>query len=449
MISALRGPYLSYTGNPFQDDEAACHHHETDGLIVIENGTITSAGPYDPALVPAGVVPAHYPNSLIMPGFIDAHVHYPQLPIIGAHGRQLLEWLDHYVFPTEQRYGDIGFARRIARAFLREELRAGVTTPITYCTVHPESVDAYFEEAARLGLRTGAGKVLMDRNAPEALRDTAQSGYDQSKRLAERWHGHGRLFYAVTPRFAPTSTEAQLDLAGSLLQEINGLYMQTHLSENRAELAWVKQLFPESRDYLDVYDRYGLVGPRCLFGHAIHLSEREWARLAEAGAAVVHCPTSNLFLGSGLFNLKRALVSVNPVRTALGSDLGAGTRFSPLNTLAEAYKIAQLRGDVLTAHQAFYLATLGSARAIDQDRHIGSIEPGKDADLVVLDPKATPLLAVRQDFATTLEEQLFVLMTLGNDRVVKATYVAGRKLHDRDDEMRQDHVHHSRIEELA
>ncbi len=433
MVSALRGPFLSYTGNPFEADDPSCFHYESDGLILIDRGRIRSAGAYDPAVLPAGVVPVHYPDHLIMPGFIDAHVHYPQMPMIGAHGRQLLDWLNHYVFETEQRYGDIDFARIVAKAFLRESLRAGVTTPITYCTVHPESVDAYFEEASKLGLRTGAGKVLMDRNAPASLRDTAQTGYDQSKHLAARWHGQGRLFYAVTPRFAPTSTEAQLELAGTLRREIDGLYMQTHLSENRAELAWVADLFPASRDYLDVYDRFGLVGRRCLFGHAIHLSEREWARLAEAEATVVHCPTSNLFLGSGLFNLKRALVSANPVRTALGSDLGAGTNFSPLATLAEAYKIAQLRGDALSPHQAFYLATLGSARAIDQAEHIGRIAPGQDADLVVLDPKATPLLAARHGFVTSLEELLFVLMTLGSDRVVRATYVAGHKRHDRDD----------------
>lgn len=431
MKSALRGPFLTYTGNPFQDDPASCYRYESDGLIVIDNGRIIHAGAFTADHVPHGVVPDHHPDALILPGFIDAHVHYPQTPMIGAFGKQLLEWLENYVFVIEQRYNDKVFARAIAKLFLREQIRAGVTTPITYCTVHPESVDAYFEEASLLGLRTGAGKVLMDRNAPEALRDSAQSGYDQSKRLAERWHGDGRFFYVVTPRFAPTSTEAQLDLAGALLREIPGLYMQTHLAENTSELQWVAALFPGSHDYLDVYDRHNLVGPRCLFGHAVHLCEREWRRLAQAGATVVHCPTSNLFLGSGLFNLKRALVSANPVRTALGSDLGAGTSFSPLATLNEAYKIAQLNGYALSAHQAFYLATLGSARAIYQDAHIGSIEAGKDADLVVLDPKATPLLAARQEFSESLEEQLFVLMTLGSETAVKATYVAGRKVHER------------------
>ena len=431
MVSAVRGAYLSYTGNPFREPVDSTHRYESDGLIVIDGGRITYAGPYDPARVPAGVVPDHHPRGLIVPGFIDAHVHYPQTPMVGAYGKQLLEWLDKYVFVTEQRYHDKDFARHVARVFLHEQLRAGVTTPVTYATVHPEAVDAYFEEAEALGLRTGTGKVLMDRNAPDGLRDTVQTGYDQSRALADRWHGRGRFFYVVTPRFAPTSTPEQLEAAGALFREIPGAYMQTHLSENAAEVKWVAELFPDSRNYLDVYDRFGLVGPRALFGHAVHLVEDEWKRLAEAGATVVHCPTSNFFLGSGLFNLERALVSSNPVRTALGSDVGGGTSLSPLITLNEAYKMAQLRGFPLSAHHAFYLATLGSARAIYQDQHIGSIEVGRDADLAVLDFEATPLLAERQSYAETLEERLFVLMTLGDDRAIKATYVAARKVHER------------------
>jgi len=432
MASALRGAYLSYSGNPFKDDIENTHRYEADGLIVVDGGKIVYAGAYDARHVPPGATPEHYRDGLIVPGFIDAHVHYPQLPMIGAYGKQLLDWLTKYTFVTEQRYHDKEFARRIAKTFLREQLRAGVTTPVTYATVHPESVDAYFEEAEALGLRTGTGKVLMDRNAPAALLDTARTGYDQSKALAAKWHGRGRLFYVVTPRFVPTSTPEQLEAAGALYREIPGVYMQTHLAENRSEVAWVADLYPDSRNYLDVYDRFGLVGPRTLFGHAVHLVDAEWKCMAEAGATIVHCPTSNLFLGSGLFNLERALVSSNPVRTALGSDIGAGTSLSPLVTLNEAYKIAQLCGYSLSAHHAFYLATLGSARAIYQDQHIGSIEAGKDADLAVLDFKATPLLAERQSYATSLEEQLFVLMTLGDERAIKATYVAGRKLHDRD-----------------
>jgi guanine deaminase len=432
MASAIRGAFLSYTGNPFKDAVESSYRHESDGLIIIADGKIAYAGAYDAKLVPAGVTPEHHREGLIVPGFIDAHVHYPQTPMIGAYGKQLLDWLNKYTFVTEQRYHDKAFARRIAQIFLREQLRAGVTTPITYATVHPESVDAYFEEAEALGLRTGTGKVLMDRNAPTGLLDTARSGYDQSKALASKWHGYGRFFYVVTPRFAPTSTPEQLEAAGALYKEIPGVYMQTHLSENQDEVRWVAEIYPGSKNYLDVYDQYGLVGPRTLFGHAVHLVDAEWTRLAEAGATIVHCPTSNLFLGSGLFHLERALMSSNPVRTALGSDVGGGTSLSPLITLNETYKVGQLRGYSLSAHHAFYLATLGSARAIYQDQHIGSIEAGKDADLAVLDFKATPLLAERQSYAESLEEQLFVLMTLGDERAIRATYVAGRKVHTRD-----------------
>lgn len=432
MTSALRGAYLSYTGNPFKEEAAGTYRYESDGLIVIDAGKITYAGPYDAGRVPIGIIPEHYRDGLIIPGFIDAHVHYPQTPMVGAYGKKLLEWLDKYVFVTEQRYHDKDFARHVAKVFLREQIKAGVTTPVTYATVHPESVDAYFEEAEQLGLRTGTGKVLMNRNAPDGLRDTTQSGYDQSKALAAKWHNRGRFFYVVTPRFAPTSTPDQLESAGALFKEIPGAYMQTHISENTDELKWVAELFPQSKNYLDVYDRFGLVGPRALFGHGVHLVEAEWQRLAEAGATIVHCPTSNLFLGSGLFNLERALVSANPVRTALGSDVGAGTSLSPLMTLNEAYKVAQLRNFPLSAHQAFYLATLGSARAIYQDQHIGSIEAGKEADLAVLDFMATPLLAERESYARSLDERLFVLMTLGDERAIKATYVAGRKVHQRD-----------------
>lgn len=430
---AIRAPLLSYGGNPFDADPATCVRHESDGLVLVADGRITYAGPFTSDRVPADTELHEYREALLMPGFIDAHVHYVQTPVIGGSGKPLLEWLESYVFPIEQRYADVDFSREMARLFFAQELAAGVTTTVSYCTVHAGSVDAYFEEAARLGLRAGAGKVLMDRNAPAMLCDTAQSGYDESKRLIARWHGHDRLFYAVTPRFAPTSTPAQLEAAGALFAETDGVFMQTHLAESLAEVAWVRELFPDRQDYLDVYDRAGLVGSRCLFGHAIHLSPREWDRLAEAGAAVVHCPTSNLFLGSGLFDLRRALVAGNPVRTALGSDIGAGTNFSPLVTLNEAYKVAALRGETLSAHRAFYLATLGSACALYMDDRIGRLAPGHEADFAVLDLAANTLLRERLRFADSLEEVLFVLMALGDSSCIRATYVAGRLIHDRDD----------------
>lgn len=429
---AIRAPLLSYCGNPFQADPASCVRHESDGLVLVAGGRMTYAGPFAADRVPVDAEYHEYRDALLMPGFIDAHVHYAQTPIIGGCGKQLLEWLEAHVFPIEQRFADLEFSREVARLFFAQELAAGVTTMVSFCTVHPGSVDAYFEEAARLGLRAGAGKVLMDRNAPEKLCDTAQRGYDESKRLITRWHGRDRLFYAVTPRFAPTSTPAQLEAAGALFAESDGVYMQTHLAENLAEMSKVYELFPDSQDYLDVYDRAGLIGARCLFGHAIHLTPRQWDRLSQAGAAVVHCPTSNLFLGSGLFDLRRALVAGNPVRTALGSDIGAGTSFSPLVTLNEAYKVAALRGETLTAHGAFYLATLGSARALYMDDRIGQLAPGHEADFTVLDLSANELLRERLRFADGLEETLYVLMILGDQNCIRATYVAGQLVHDRD-----------------
>lgn len=435
-VLAIRAPLLSYAGNPFVEDPASCVRYESDGLILVNGGVIRHVGAFAPGHIPAGAALHVYRDALLLPGFIDAHVHFAQTMMMGAFGKQLLDWLQTYVFPAEARCAEPAFAAAMARLFFAEELAAGVTTTLSYATVHPASVDAYFEEAARLGLRAGGGKVLMDRNAPDALLDTAQQGYDESRELIARWHGHGRLFYAVTPRFAPTSTPAQLEAAGALVAETPGVFMQTHLAETLAEVEWVHRLFPEALDYLDVYDRAGLVGPRSLFGHAIHLAPREWGRLAEAGAAVVHCPTSNLFLGSGLFDLRRALVAANPVRTGLGSDVGAGTSFSPLATLNEAYKVAALRGEALSAHRAFYLATLGSARALYQDDVIGRLAPGYDADFVVLDLGATPLLRERMRFTETLEEALFVLMTLAGRRCVRATYSAGSLLYERAPEAR-------------
>lgn len=429
---AIRAAVLSYDDNPCATDPAACVRYESDGLVLVADGSITYAGPFAADRVPAGAEFHEYRDALLTAGFIDAHVHYAQTPVIGACGKQLLEWLETYVFPIEQRYENLEFSRTMARLFFAQELAAGVTTTVSYCTVHPVSVDAYFEEAARLGVRAGAGKVLMDRNAPAMLCDTVQRGYDESKRLIARWHGRDRLFYAVTPRFAPTSTPAQLEAAGALFAESSGVYMQTHLAETRAEVQWVRELFPDSEDYLDVYDRAGLVGARCLFGHAIHLSSRQWHRLRQAGAAVVHCPSSNFFLGSGLFDLRGALSADTPVRTALGSDVGAGTSFSPLVTLSEAYKVAALRGETLMAHAAFYLATLGSAHALYLDDRIGRVAPGYDADFAVLDLAANVLLRERLRFAGSLEETLYVLMTLGDQSCIRATYVAGRRVYDRD-----------------
>ncbi len=433
-VSAIRGAALTFTGDPFLQDLADCMVHLPDALVVMRDGLITAFGPAEALLdqVPAGAAVTRYDDALILPGFIDAHVHYPQTPIIGAHGSQLIDWLDRYAFVAEQAFADVAHARRIARLFLREALRNGTTTSAVFCTVHPQSVDAFFEESAALGMRNIAGKVLMDRHAPEALRDTPQRGYDESKALIDRWHGHGRQLYAVTPRFAPSSSPEQMELAGALWHEHPGTYLQSHLSETVAEVAWAKELHPDRGDYLDVYAHHGQLGPRAIFGHGIHLGEDELGRLHETGTALAHCPTSNLFLGSGLFQLERARAAARPVRVGLATDIGAGTSFSLLQTLNEAYKVAQLGGFPLSAGQAFHLATRGTAEALYLEDRIGSLAAGMEADLVVLDLQATPLMRDRMAFCESLEERLFVLMTLGDDRAIRATWVNGVCLHDRD-----------------
>ena len=432
-VSAVRGQAISFHDDPFHKAAKDCFVHYEDALVVMEGGKIQAVGPYATlaSTLPAGVAPIEYPHAVICPGFIDAHVHYPQVQMIGAYGSQLLDWLEKYTFVAEQQFADADHAAAVATLFLRELLRAGTTTAAVYCTSHPQSVDAFFAESERFNTCMVAGKVLMDRNAPAALLDTAQRGYDESEALISRWHGRSRQHYCVTPRFAPTSTEAQLDAAGALLRAHDDLFMQTHLSENLNEIAWVRELFPARSGYLDVYAHAGLVGRRSILGHAVHLSEEEFCVCHETGAALAHCPTSNLFLGSGLFRLFDAVDPRRPVRVALGTDVGAGTSLSQLQSLNEAYKVAALRGDKLDALKSFFLATLGGARALYLDDRIGRLAPGFDADLCVLDAEATPLLEFRTRRCESVEELLFVLMTLGDDRAVRSTYVAGRCVYDR------------------
>lgn len=426
--TALRGAFITFRGNPFTDGRDALQY-EPDGLVICRDGRIEFAGPWDarhPLLANATL--SHYPNALMMPGFIDTHVHYPQMQMIGAYGAQLIDWLNTYTFVAEQQYADLSYARTVADTFISELVRSGTTTAAVYCTVHPASVQAFFEAAEKRDLRMIAGKVLMDRNAPDALLDTAQSGYDDSLALINAWHGRGRLHYAITPRFAPTSSPAQLEAAGALWKGNPTTYMQTHLSENHDEIAWVKSLFPGRKGYLDVYDHYGLVGPRALYGHAIHVDASEWQRLAEADASVTHCPTSNLFLGSGLFDFARTCepeAGLLPVRTGLATDVGAGTSLSMLRSMGEAYKVGQLGGYSLSAIKAFYLATRGAANALHLEHRIGSIAAGHDADIVVLDRHSTPLLKFRDSYCNSIEEVMFVLMTLADDRAVKAVYING------------------------
>jgi len=434
-ISVLRGALVYCRDDPFLGDPAAAFVHVPDGLVVCRDGRIEAAGPFaslEPAL-PAGVRIADHSGCLIAPGFIDAHVHYVQTGIIGAQGHQLLDWLNDYTYAAEQSFADEAVARATARVFCDELLRNGTTTALVFCSVHPGSVDALFAEAERRSMLLIAGKVLMDRNAPAALTDSARSGYEHSKALIGKWHGRGRCLYAITPRFAATSTPEQLELAGSLWQEHPDVFMQTHIAENRDEIAWVRRLFPQRRDYLDVYEHYGLTGRRAVLAHGVHLGTADFERCHASGTALAHCPTSNLFLGSGLFPLRAARDPGRPVHVGLGSDIGAGTSFSLLATMSEAYKVAQLLGQPIGVIEAFFLATLGGARALALDHRIGSLSPGRDADLVVLDPNATALLAFRNARSRSIEETLAVLATLGDDRAVRATYVAGRLAHGRVD----------------
>lgn len=433
-FTAIRGRLLSFRHAPAGPGDTESHRFIEDGLILVEDGRIAAVGDHADLRhqVPEGVAVAHHPDKLILPGFIDTHIHFPQTQVIASYGAQLLDWLEKYTFIEEQKYADPAHAAAGATFFLDELLRNGTTTAVAYGSVHPQSVDAVFAEAERRGVGMVAGKVMMDRHAPAALTDSAESGYRDSKALIERWHGRGRQRYAVTPRFAITSTEAQLEAAGTLLREHPGVHMQTHLSENRDEIATVRRLFPNDRDYTGVYDRFGLLGPTSLFGHCIHLSEAEMARLSETGSVAVFCPTSNLFIGSGLFDLAALSRADRPVRVALATDVGGGTSYSMLRTAGEAYKVLQLNGQNLSALAAFDRMTRGNAAALGMADEIGALEPGRWADLVVLDARATPAMRHRMTAVDgDLEEELFILMTLGDDRAVAATYVRGEKAQER------------------
>ncbi|HEX8540216.1 MAG TPA: guanine deaminase [Pseudomonas sp.] len=428
---AYRAAILHSLGDPAEVGMQASYEYFADGLLLVDNGKISAIGHASDLLatLDAAVEVIEYKDALITPGFIDTHIHLPQTGMVGSYGEQLLDWLNTYTFPCEKQFADPAHAAEVADIFLKELLRNGTTTALVFGSVHKESVEAFFQAAEKLDLRMIAGKVMMDRNAPDYLTDTPESGYADSKALIERWHGKGRLHYAVTPRFAPTSTPEQLTLAGQLLTEYPDLYMQTHISENLQEVEWVKALFPERSGYLDVYDHFKLLGQRSVFAHGVHLCDAECARLAETGSAISFCPTSNFFLGSGLFNLPMA--EKHKVNVGMGTDVGGGTSFSILQTLNEAYKVMQLQGAKLSPFKSLYLATLGGARALRLENKIGSLQPGNEADFLVLDYHATPLLSYRLKQAKNIEETLFVLMTLGDDRTVQETYSAGQLVHRR------------------
>ncbi len=424
----LRGPLLHCVAEPDQQQEPdQAIEYIADALLHIEQGHVAAYGDYSRLVgnysaAQLATVEQHG-DRLMVPGFVDCHVHYPQTEMIGAYGTQLLDWLNTYTFPVESQFGDLKKSRAVAEVFVQELLRNGTTTALVFCTVHPESVEGFFEVAKAHNLRMIAGKVLMDRNAPEAVLDTPESGYQQSKQLIEKWHGVERLSYAVTPRFAPTSSVQQLQLAGQLLAEYPGVYLHTHLSENEDEIAWVKTLFPHADSYLDVYDQAGLLGPRSVFAHGIHLCDSQCQRLADTGSAIAHCPTSNLFIGSGLFPLRQ--LQRFGIKMGMGTDVGGGSSFSLLQTLSEAYKIQQLQGVNLSPEQSFYMATLGGAKALDLADKIGNFAIGKEADFLLLDPQATPLLQFRSQFTNSWRETLFVLQTLGDDRVIAETNILG------------------------
>lgn len=427
-VQAYRASLLHFHADPAFDDQAALWHE--DGLLVVEDGRVKAAGNYAAlaSTLPPGVEPFDYRGKVITPGFIDTHLHYPQTDMIASPAPGLLPWLETYTFPSEGRFHDAPHARSTADFFLDELLRCGTTTAMVYCTVHPQSVDEFFEASEARNLRMVAGKVLMDRHCPDFLRDL-EGDLGQSEALIEKWHKRGRALYAITPRFAPTSTDVQLRLTGELAARHPDTFIQTHVSENKDECQWVSELFPQARSYLDVYERFGLMRPRAMFGHCIWLDDADMARMAATGSAASVCPTSNLFLGSGLFDFERA--DQAGMLLSLGTDVGAGTSFSMLQTMNEAYKVARLKGSYLPALRMFYLATLGAARAMRLDDTIGSFAPGLEADFVVLDPKATPLLARRTGNCNALEELLFALALLGDDRTVAATYSAGRQVHAR------------------
>jgi guanine deaminase len=422
MADLILGQVLSYAGDPFVEGETAARHI-ADGAVLVEGSRIAAVG--EAATLKAahpGARVHDHGRALISAGFVDAHVHYPQTAMIASWGKRLIDWLNLYTFPEEMRFADPAYADEIAARYLDIVLANGTTTVCSYATIHPASVDAIFTEAKSRNMRIYTGKTCMDRNAPPGLRDTPQSAYDDSKRLLQKWHGVGRLSYVITPRFSPTSTPEQLAALGQLWKEFPDCLMQTHLSEQTDEIEWVHGLHPQARDYLDTYETQGLLREGALYGHAIHLTAREKDRLIEAGASLIHCPTSNTFIGSGLFDMGLA----TRLRVGLATDTGGGSSFSMLRTMAAAYEVAQLRGMSLHPSQLWWLATQGSARALHAEGRIGNIAPGMEADLVVVDLASTHAIEQATRRAETIWQQVFPTIMMGDDRAIRATWVAGR-----------------------
>ena len=420
-----RGQLLHFLDDPVTAPDAISFYE--DGALVVTEGHIHSIGEASQLLskFDSSVPVLHHRNALLVPGFVDCHVHYPQYNIIAAYGTQLLDWLNTHTFPEEKKFSDSVYARKTAELFLDELLSNGTTTALVFGTVHKQSVDAFFEAAAARHLRMICGKVMMDRNAPAELCDTAETSITDSEALIKRWHGTQRLGYAITPRFAPTSTKQQLLGAATLHQRHPGTMIHTHLAENLDECSWVKDLYPDYRSYVDVYRQCGLMGKRSVFAHAIHLDNDDWQVMHDTDSVIAHCPTSNLFIGSGLFDLKTA--GHHGLRVGFGTDVGGGDSFSILRTINEAYKVQQLQDNKLHPMQALYMATLGGARALSLDSHIGNFTAGKEADFNVLDLKATDLIARRISGSETLADKLFVLQMLGDERSIRQTWIMGQQ----------------------
>jgi len=426
----LRGRLLSFRRAPLAIDDTQSYLYIEDGGLLIENGKIAAIGDYADIRkqAPDDIEEKDHRPHLIVPGLIDMHLHFPQMQVIGSYAANLLEWLNTYTFPEECRFVESAHAQRIATHFYDELLRHGTTTAVAYCSVHKTSADAFFSEAMRRNMRMVGGKVMMDRHAPQGLLDTPETGYDETREVIADWHGKGRNHVAITPRFAITSTPAQMEATAALAREFPDLHIQTHLSENHDEIKFTGELYPEAIDYTDIYARYGLLGPKSLFGHAIHLSEREADAMSEAGAVAVHCPTSNLFLGSGLFPLKALARREKPVRIGVATDIGGGSSYSMLRTMDEAYKIQQLLGERLNPLESYYYMTRGNAEALSLVNKIGTLDTGTEADLIILNAAATPAMALKMEVVKSLAEELFLLQTMGDDRAIAETYVAGKPM---------------------
>lgn len=421
------------------DPGSATDHNKTssleyidDGLLIVEKGRVCETGEARALLAGLSdeIRVVDYRGKLIIPGMIDCHVHFPQVDIIASYGERLLDWLREYAFPAEQRFADAAHAAEVAAFFVDELLRNGTTTALVFATVHPQSVDAIFEKALARNMRLVSGKVLMDKNCPEPLRDDPRSAYADSLRLIRKWHGRSRLSYAITPRFAVTSSEGQLAEAGRLASEHPDVYVHTHLAESEDEVELIARQFSWSRSYLDVYEHFGLVRERSVFAHCLYLDDQDRKEMADNGSAIAFCPTSNLFLGSGLFDLRSA--QEKSLRVGLGTDVGGGTSLSMLRTASEAYKVLHLQGQALPPFRAFYLSTLGAARALYLDDRIGNFEPGKEADFVVLDSSLMSITSRRLGSSKDIAEKLFALIMLGDDRCVAATYLMGEMAHRAD-----------------